>query len=1201
MKQFTLLTSKRHILLVLIMLLCSVRVAYADDSGLVTQQITVNVPTAGTLSNIIQSDKMYKITNLKITGSLNADDIRFIRKMAGCYYNGNGSKYDGHLQYLDLGSIRQTPYFHSFEVYDENGYRSTLNDCLFPLAYLYNLKTVVLPDFYKDYNFSLMGCRNLTTAKIPDNLEKIGNNTFKDCSSLVDISLSPTITSIGEYAFSGCSSLTEIQIPANVTYIGQYAFYGCSSLKGIYVPTGLVNISASTFENCANLQYFFNYNYIESIGDRAFAGCSKLTQIVNLFVGSPSIGTYVFENCKSLKSMWLPENMKTLPQGMFIDCSSLSSITLPQYLLSIDDYAFDGCSSLADIKLPIYLNSLGYRALADCSKLTSLDLPSSLQNIGSYAFAGCNAMERIDANMAAPITASQSTFNGVDFSNCYLYVPTGAYQSYWLANGWGSFEHIIDNLDPQKSKMVTLETAGTLKDKIESNEKFSITHLKVSGPINTNDIQYIREMAGCYYDTNGSKYNGSLHHLDLRDASYSGDGPMIYVYGLNGYKRYMYIQAQENEVRTTHLFFCLDGLQTVILPNNEEEIGDNMFYGCVNMKSIEIPSSVQSIRSYAFFGCSSLEALQLPYGITCIEDAVFDNCFNLKEIKIPESVTTINGAAFVNCRSLTSITIPDNVTSIGVSAFNGCSNLKSLYLPANLKTIGDAAFNCCESLTRINAKMKEPVAIDEDTFTGLDYDKCELLVPEGSAEAYRQAAVWSNFNNITDITVVVADDAGSLQYRIEKNDNNYKNNITRLKVIGPINIYDIEYIREMAGCWLEESGKKTDGNLQYLDLQEAKLVGSDISVNVYTKGSNQGETNTVECTAKIEPDGNDFSNLFRKVSKLNTVIMPEYLTTTGSGTFMDSPLSSITLPKNLTYIDDNAFNGCGGLRDISIPSGVTSIGKGAFKGCGLKEFTLPKQVNEITDEMFFNCSLQHIYLHDGLKSIGNYAFAISALKEITIPNSVAYIGDNCFQGCGGLEEAVILSDQIIEIPNEAFADCNSLNIIKLPANLERIGERAFIGTWRLGTKEGLTIPSNVREIGAEAFYKSLFDAVDIVLPASLTNIYSAFEGSGARVIHCYMPEPLPLNSFSFGGGGGSLSNCKLYVPKGCANKYRQAEIWKEFDIEEMDVTGIASVTNDSTITEVSRYDVNGQQLSVPTKGLNIVHYSDGTVKKIMVE
>ena len=1204
MKHFTLLTNKRHILLVLIMLLCSVRVAYADDSGLVTQQITVNVPTAGTLSNIIQSDKMYKITNLKITGSLNADDIRFIRKMAGCYYNGNGSKYDGHLQYLDLGSLSQISYVHSFEIYDENGYRSTLNDCLFPLAYLYNLKTVVLPNLYKDYNFSLMGCRNLTTAKMPDNLEKIGNNTFKDCSSLEDIRISPTVTSIGEYAFSGCSSLTEIQIPNNVTYIGKYAFHGCSSLKYISIPEGLKNISASTFEDCVNLQSFGNYNCIESIGDRAFAGCSKLSWLPNIFYGaqftSTSIGTYVFENCKSLKSMWVPENIKTIPRGMFKGCSSLSSVTLPQYLLSIDDYAFDGCSSLAEIKLPIYLNSLGYRALADCSKLTSLDLPSSLQSIGSYAFAGCNAMERIDANMAAPITASQSTFNGIDFSNCYLYVPTGAYQSYWLANGWGSFEHIIDTLAPQKSKMVTLETAGTLKDKIGSNEKFSITHLKVSGPINTNDIQYLREMAGCYYDTYGSKYNASLHHLDLRDASYSADGPMIDVYSPNGYKYYLYIQAQGNAVRTTHLFFCLDGLQTVILPDNEEEIGENMFELCNNLKNIEIPSRVQTIHSDAFQGCSSLEALQLPYGITSLKDAVFADCSSLKEINIPSSVTTIYDWAFENCRSLTSITIPDNVTSIGKSAFGGCSNLKSLNLPANLNTIREKAFNGCTSLIRINAKMKDPVAIGEDTFTGLDYDKCELLVPEGSAEAYRQAAVWSNFNNITDITVVVTDNAGSLQYMIEKNDKNYKNNVTRLKVIGSINIYDIQCIREMAGCWLEESGKKTDGNLKYLDLQEAKLVGSDIGINVYTNGSNQGETNTIECTAKIEPDGNDFSNLFRNVSKLNTVIMPEYLTKTGSSTFMDSPLSSITLPKNLTSIGDNAFNGCGGLRDISIPSGVTSIGKGAFKGCSLKEFTLPKQVTEITDEMFFNCSLQHIYLHDGLKSIGNYAFANSALTEITIPNSVMYIGENCFSGSYCLEEAVISSDYIAEIPNEAFADCNALHTIKLPANLERIGERAFIGTWRLGTKEGLTIPSKVREIGAEAFYKSLFDAVDIVLPASLTNIYSAFEGSGARVIHCYMPEPLPLNGFSF-GGGGSLSNCKLYVPKGCANKYRNAEVWRDFDIEEMEVTGIGSATNDSTVTEEARYDANGNLLTAPAKGLNIVRYSDGTVKKIMVE
>lgn len=301
MKHFTLLTNKRHILLVLIMLLCSVRVAYADDSGLVTQQITVDVPTAGTLSNIIQSDKMFKITNLKITGSLNADDIRFIRKMAGCYYNGNGSKYDGHLQYLDLGSLSQISYVHSFEVYDENGYRSTLNDCLFPLAYLYNLKTVVLPNLYKDYNFSLMGCRNLTTAKMPDNLEKIGNNTFKDCSSLEDIRISPTVTSIGEYAFSGCSSLTEIQIPNNVTYIGKYAFHGCSSLKYISIPEGLKNISASTFYGCSSLTFIDIPSSVTSLGLNCFNGCS------------------------SLKTITLPSSITSMIGGCFGKCNKLES------------------------------------------------------------------------------------------------------------------------------------------------------------------------------------------------------------------------------------------------------------------------------------------------------------------------------------------------------------------------------------------------------------------------------------------------------------------------------------------------------------------------------------------------------------------------------------------------------------------------------------------------------------------------------------------------------------------------------------------------------------------------------------------------------------------------------------------------------------------------------------------------------------
>lgn len=47
-------------------------------------------------------------------------------------------------------------------------------------------------------------------------------------------------------------------------------------------------------------------------------------------------------------------------------------------------------------------------------------------------------------------------------------------------------------------------------------------------------------------------------------------------------------------------------------------------------------------------------------------------------------------------------------------------------------------------------------------------------------------------------------------------------------------------------------------------------------------------------------------------------------------------------------------------------------------------------------------------------------------------------------------------------------------------------------------------------------------------------------------------------------------------------------------------TGIVSTKNDINKVEVSRYDIKGQRLNAPRKGINIVRYSDGTTEKIVV-
>ena len=50
-----------------------------------------------------------------------------------------------------------------------------------------------------------------------------------------------------------------------------------------------------------------------------------------------------------------------------------------------------------------------------------------------------------------------------------------------------------------------------------------------------------------------------------------------------------------------------------------------------------------------------------------------------------------------------------------------------------------------------------------------------------------------------------------------------------------------------------------------------------------------------------------------------------------------------------------------------------------------------------------------------------------------------------------------------------------------------------------------------------------------------------------------------------------------------------------------DHTGIGDVTTKSDDKEVSRYSGDGKKLDTPVKGLNIVKYNDGSIKKVVVE
>ena len=230
--------------------------------------------------------------------------------------------------------------------------------------------------------------------------------------------------------------------------------------------------------------------------------------------------------------------------------------------------------------------------------------------------------------------------------------------------------------------------------------------------------------------------------------------------------------------------------------------------------------------------------------------------------------------------------------------------------------------------------------------------------------------------------------------------------------------------------------------------------------------------------------------------------------------------------------------------------------------------------------------------------IGDYAFkGCSGLTSLTLPATITTIGKYAFEDCTGLT-SLNLPAGITSIGNSAFDGCSGLTSLTLPAGITSIGDWAF---WGCSGLTSLTLPAGITSIGDRAFW-GCSGLTSLTLPAGITSIdYAAFSGcSGLTSIYVYAEKVPKMGSAVF--YDVDKKNCTLYVPRGTEQDYFLADVWGDFEnIVEFDATGIDKTTTSTDVKEVSRFSADGQRLAVPVKGLNIVKYSDGSARKVVVK
>ncbi|MBQ8551201.1 MAG: leucine-rich repeat protein [Clostridia bacterium] len=979
-----------------------------------------------------------------------------------------------------------------------------------------NITNLVIPDSVTTIEGSAFnGCWGLTNVKLPNNLTEIGVAAFAECKLLTSIVIPDTVTVIGSWAFRDCAELAEIKISENITELGNGAFENCTKIRAAIVPKSVSEMYNTTFYEDTVLVVYEN-SYAHSLavekgltyitvgedsdpkvttvegmtyliasseaGALSYSGSATTVEIPDKIDGNPVTSiTGAFKDNTSVKSIVLPESLKTIGKDSFYGCTALTSIEIPDGVTFIGNSAFRGCNGIKNLVIPDSVVTIDEYAFYS-SGLISIDIPDSVTTIGNYAFYGCYYAESI--KMSANVTViGYKVFQGCSRVTS-VSLPEGV-----TTIGSGAF-NVCGNL---RTLVIPKSVTQMYSDSLTASTILIVY-----------ENSYAHEFA----------INNNFSYVLITEGStlkmYTVDGVTYIISG--------------NEA----IAISFDGSSTVVnIPEKVEGYPVTKLIGtfryCTELTSVSLPNTIKEIGASAFFDCDGLTSIEIPNGVTAIGDKAFCGCDRLTSITIPAGVATIGASAFQHCRNLTTADISDGVATIMENAFAGCTKLVYVYVPSSVTEISSSTFegyalpfeysvllvvnedSCAYDFAKSYSSYAYiTVAADvtpqffvQDGITYLVADKqamtmlfdgsvTDVVIPEKINE-YPVMKLLDAFKDCTTLTSVSLPDTLEV---IGENAFYGCTGLTEIEIPDSVTTIESAAFR---GCSGLTSIKIPDGITMLADnlfRDCSSLTSIDIpeSVTEYGSGAFRGCSSL---TSMQFPDGTTSiaSYLFYGCTGLTRIEIPESVTVIGSYAFYNCKgLTDIYLSDYITVIVDWAFAGCTGLTSIEIPDSVTEIGGGAFAGCiGLTSIEIPDSITSISASMFKYCrGLESITIPDSVTTIGVHAFeGCSSLKSINIPDGVTEIRYNTFQDCISLAD-VHISESATYIEQYAFQNCKSLKNIVIPGSVKKIYGLSFTGCSNLSN---IIISDGVEFIGGSAFYNS-DKALTVMLPDSVTTIFA---------------------------------------------------------------------------------------------------------------